>query len=185
MVWQLCLAVRNMHGHGILHRDLKPANIMLDACRNVLLGDFGGTKDQDSIDRGVEQTGLTSYGWADSDARWKKFSSTSEVYAFALCAYYLMHAEPLYTRDDPKAYDNNTKKNEKGNRFVLMQTTINQCILDDPSARLTFEQLQGEIFHHLIAELCYEATQAADCEAVGLIEKYGTHQLLNYHEIAE
>jgi len=117
MVWQLCLAVRNMHGHGILHRDLKPANIMLDACRNVLLGDFGGTKDQDSIDRGGEQTGLTSWGWADVDARWKKFSSTSEVYAFALCAYYLLHAEPLYTRDDPKAYDNNTKKNEKGSSY--------------------------------------------------------------------
>jgi len=64
-----------------------------------------------------------------------------------------------------------------------MQAAINTCISDDPSARLTFEQLQGEIFHHLIAELCYEATQAADCEAVGLIEKYGTHQLLYYQEI--
>jgi len=40
----------NMHGHGILHRDLKPQNIMLDAHLNVLLGDFGGTKDQESID---------------------------------------------------------------------------------------------------------------------------------------
>jgi serine/threonine protein kinase len=59
----------NMHGYGILHRDLKPANIMLDAGLNALLGDFGGTKDQESIVKGDEQTGLTSWGWADSYAR--------------------------------------------------------------------------------------------------------------------
>ena len=52
IVWQLCCAVINMHDYGIYHRDLKPANIMLGAGLNALLGDFGGTKDQESVIQG-------------------------------------------------------------------------------------------------------------------------------------
>jgi len=107
IIWQLCCAVMNMHGHGILHRDLKPANIMLDAHLNALLGDFGGTKDQETIDKGGQQTGLTSWGWADSNARCRNFNKASEVYAFALCAYYILHGEPLFSRKDPQAYLDN------------------------------------------------------------------------------
>jgi len=97
-----------MHARGILHRDLKPENIMLDAKGNVLLGDFGGTKAQDSIEPGKDQTGTYTWGWADANARNRMFDEKSEVYAFALCAYYLIHGEPLFTRAKPEAYiDNN------------------------------------------------------------------------------
>jgi serine/threonine protein kinase len=101
MVWQLGLAVKNMHSHGILHRDLKPSNIMLDAALNVLLGDFGGTKDQESINTGAIQTGITTWGWADLSARHHNFTIKSEAYAFALCIYYILHGESLYTKSDP------------------------------------------------------------------------------------
>lgn len=35
-----------MHSLGILHRDLKHHNIMLSAELDVLLGDFGATKEE-------------------------------------------------------------------------------------------------------------------------------------------
>jgi len=35
----------------------------------------------------------------------------------------------------------------------------------------------------LIERLCREKTKEADCEAVGLIEKYGSYDLLNYNDI--
>lgn len=42
-VWfpNICRGVADLHAIGILHRDIKPANVLLDANRNVKLGDFG------------------------------------------------------------------------------------------------------------------------------------------------
>jgi serine/threonine protein kinase len=44
-VFQLASAMTNMHALGIYHRDLKPLNLMVSASINLLLGDFGATKD--------------------------------------------------------------------------------------------------------------------------------------------
>jgi serine/threonine protein kinase len=120
-----------MHSLGILHRDLKPSNIMLDAELVVLLGDFGGTKDRESTMRGDLQTGITTWGWADLSARHRNFTIRSEAYAFALCAYYILHGESLFTKADPLAYNENTSRNEKGSSWQNMKTVINKCLGDD------------------------------------------------------
>ena len=69
-----------------------------------------------------------------------------------------------------------------------MYEAIEICLDDDPNKRLGFKQLQGEIFYSLIwGVVRFEETKGTECEAdaVGLIEKYGCYELLNYHEITE
>jgi hypothetical protein len=51
------------------------------------------------------------------------------VYAFALCAYFILHGEPLFDENNELAYDNNTAKNEKGNEtWELLKAAINSCL---------------------------------------------------------
>jgi serine/threonine protein kinase len=47
---QIATALQTAHAAGVLHRDLKPENVLLDACGNIKLSDFG-------IIRAVEQDG--------------------------------------------------------------------------------------------------------------------------------
>lgn len=45
----MCAAVKHMHALGIYHRDLKPLNLMVSKEINLLLGDFGATKNEESL----------------------------------------------------------------------------------------------------------------------------------------
>jgi hypothetical protein len=106
------------------------------------------------------------------------------VYAFACCAYFIINGWPLFTKDDPKAYLNNTTKHNEGYYGAYMEIAINKCLSDNPEDRLSFEVLQKEIFHHLIITLCKEKTEQADGEAVAMIVKHGCLDLLNYNDIS-
>jgi serine/threonine protein kinase len=138
LVFQLCSAVRNMHQRGIFHRDLKPQNVMLSAELNILLGDFGGTLDVESVEDKDDQTGIYTWGWADSNARNSQFDLKSEIYAFALNCFYIIHGKTLFNRKEVSAYLNNTKKNTEGDDEDLLQFIINRCLEDDPNKRPDF-----------------------------------------------
>jgi len=72
--------------------------------------------------------------WADADARNKRYTKTSEVYAFGLCAHYLIWGQPLFHKGDKRAYENNTtKSNNTRFDYWLLQGIINWCLDDDPA----------------------------------------------------
>lgn len=100
MVFEVSSALKLVHMLGLLHRDLKHENVMIDEKGHVKLADFGGTKDQESVDAGGQQTGLYTWGWADHKARAGEYSKESEVYSFACLGYFILFGEPLFSRDD-------------------------------------------------------------------------------------
>ena len=158
---------------------------MLDSNKDILLGDFGGTKDQASIHEGGPQTGTYSWGWADMNARFSKFDYKSEVYAFGLNAYYILHGEPLFSRQDANAYLNNETKNEKGNNRELLRSTINRCLNDDPNQRPSFKILHGEVFYYIIEELCRNSSDDDEFKTVKLILTLGTRDLVNHYNTVD
>ena len=87
----------------------------------MLLEDFGATKDEQSLHNNSKQTGLFSKYFADSEARSGRFGPASVVYAFALCAYYILHGEPLFSEKNENAYTHNTGRNEKGEIYELLK----------------------------------------------------------------
>jgi serine/threonine protein kinase len=126
----------------------------------LLLGDFGATKDEASLQGNSEQTGLYSKFFADADARAGNFGPKSDVYAFALCAYFILHGEPLFNEQNENAYDNNSAKNEKGRlTWNMLKTTINNCLKDDPNERPDFKEIEGEVLNLTIWELCRKRTE--------------------------
>jgi serine/threonine protein kinase len=114
LVFEISSALKVVHMLDLLHRDLKHENVMIDENGRAKLADFGGTKDQASVDAGSNQTGIFTWGWADANAREGKYSKECEVYSFACLGYYILRAKPLFSRDHPYAYLNNTTKVDHG-----------------------------------------------------------------------
>jgi serine/threonine protein kinase len=94
LVRQFFVALRYMHSRGIFHRDLKPTNIMVNELGRLLLGDFGASI-MDYLDE--NKKAMYSRYYADKDSINNLFTPKSDVYSFALCCYFILFGEHMYT----------------------------------------------------------------------------------------
>jgi len=70
--------------------------------------------------------------WADFEARERKYSKTSEVYSFGLCAHYLIWGQPIYHEGNERDYYENDAKSENAPfDSWLLQGVVNWCLVDD------------------------------------------------------
>jgi len=113
-----------------------PRNFLLARNRKdkLLLADLSRAKKEQKIVARKDNTGNFTMFWADADARNGKYCMTSEVYAFGLCAHYLIWGQPLFDKGDKRAYENNTtKSNNVSDDSFLLQGIISWCLHDDPA----------------------------------------------------
>jgi hypothetical protein len=127
--------------------------------------------------------------WADSKARLGQYSKASEVYAFGVCAHFLIWGQPLFHKENQLDYLNNRIKSKNAwDDGFLLQGIINRCLDDDIEARPTFETLEKEVFNHFLETLLKaarnekDALTAQDKNALDLIKDYATLPILAHQE---
>lgn len=125
---------------------------MVTAQMTLKLGDFGATTTEERLD---SQTGTHSAYYADLNARNSKFNAKSDIYAFGLCAYFLIFGVHMYSKENAQAWRNNTETAKKSEDLFILQAMINRCLLDKPEDRPDFKLLAGEIAFELIFLYCY------------------------------
>jgi mitogen-activated protein kinase kinase kinase 11 len=144
-----------LHKRGVLHRDIKPSNVLLDG--NVHAGvftskvsDLGVATSYDEADPNrTAETG--TYRWmAPEVIRHESYSLMADVYSFAILCWQLL------TRENPFA---NVSPIEAAGKVALEQARppfpegtppalrnlISTCWAEDPSARLTFEEISTRL----------------------------------------
>lgn len=108
MLRQVCGALAEAHGVGLIHRDIKPANIFLtvrggeyDVVKVLDFGlvmDLNGSSGVDVTDGGV-LTGTPLYMAPESIASRERIDARADLYSLGAVGYYLLTGEPVFSGD--------------------------------------------------------------------------------------
>ena len=92
-IYELSLALREVHSRGIIHRDVKPGNILFDSANHVKLSDFGiaciadvGTQTQ-SMTSGV---GTLKFMAPELLRESRRYDAKVDVYSFGVVVFFIL-----------------------------------------------------------------------------------------------
>ena len=147
---QVCAALHEAHGIGLIHRDIKPSNIF--ACERgkvhdvVKLLDFGlvksfGMSSEVNLTQEGSLTGSPMY-MSPEQATGRALDGRSDIYNVGAVAYYLVTGRLVFARETPlqllhaHAYEPVSPSNEfRANIPADLQEVILRCLEKEPAKR--------------------------------------------------
>jgi serine/threonine protein kinase len=104
---QICSGMAHLHSHGIIYRDLKPENLLLSAQGNIIMTDFGlskeGLNSQDSLT--ATFCGTPEY-IAPEIIKGEKYTKAIDWWAVGTIIFEMLNGlPPFYTEDQTESYN--------------------------------------------------------------------------------
>ena len=140
---QLCSALQYIHDKKIIHRDIKPANIFLNDLGQIKLGDFGVSKNLESLKMATTFIGSMNY-LAPEIVEGKNYSFEADIWSLGVTFYELMTFKKPFEGNFPAVYLKIVKdKVEPITDFYSKEfrNVIYNMLNKDPSKRLTAKEI--------------------------------------------
>ncbi|MCK5843875.1 MAG: serine/threonine protein kinase, partial [Victivallales bacterium] len=146
-------ALKYMNQFGILHRDIKPDNILISDIGEVILVDFGLSReeDQQTVSIKGEISGTPQY-LAPEYIDGKKLNVETDIYSLGITLFYMVSGELPFQAGTPMALLSK-QLNEKPP--VLSEVTdgvspefaalVDSMLLKDPVERISLEDMVAEL----------------------------------------
>ena len=103
VIYQLLFALKCIHSNGIMHRDIKSENIMHDG-KNIVLIDFGNSKNIESDKRNKELTGTSFY--IAPEVIKGRYNEKCDIWSTGVLLYLMLTGEPPFEGKSYQIYQN-------------------------------------------------------------------------------
>eukprot|EP00703_Trepomonas_sp_PC1_P003439 JAP93167.1 Kinase, NEK [Trepomonas sp. PC1] len=111
LVYQMAIAINDVHKHNLIHRDIKPDNIYLTEKMDVLLSDFGIARKNDqslktkigTISYAAPEVWLTVKETDEKD--FARYGYEVDIWSFGCVIYYLVTDDDLFDGVNVEHYD--------------------------------------------------------------------------------
>ena len=88
----ICTALDYCEKYQIIHRDIKPANLFIDRFGNYKVGDFGVSRQVDSLEAAYTMTGIGTISYMAPEIYMRMaYNHTVDIYALGLALYQLLN----------------------------------------------------------------------------------------------
>ncbi len=144
---QMCAALAEAHGQGVIHRDLKPENILIDRLGQAKVMDFGIARSVESKATGTGGVIGTPAYMSPEQAEGKPLDARSDIYALGLMLYEMFTGRRTFEAETPAAI-------------------VHKHVYDTPPAPRSVEPLLPEFLEQAIVK-CLEKKPEKRFQMIG------------------
>jgi serine/threonine protein kinase len=151
MILGLVYGMMHVHGRRIIHGDLKPGNILLDDDHRIRICDFGNSKFEASRTATKQSLSTFTPSYAAPELLFEgRVTEKTDVFAFGLILYEILVGKSVFPKTDLRSvvgmHNDHSRPEIPNTVRGRVANLIKKCWSPDPSERLTFPEIYGQLY---------------------------------------